>query len=132
MFLPNAVNVGFTLGVAFIIGAGQIPNALGLTGLPVHHELVQNLGESIMHIGNFEWFAATVFAISWFSLYNCQKRWPKVPWSILLSMVGIALGYALHHYPSYHQTSYLLLLTLFLLPNMTPIVIYHQMAVFII
>lgn len=102
MFLPNAVNVGFTLGVAFIIGAGQIPNAFGLTGLPLHHELIQNLGESVLHLTNFEWFSAIVFTVSWFSLYNCQKRWPRVPWSILLSMVGIALGYlsstgSIHH-----------------------------------
>lgn len=32
MFLPSGVNVGFTLGVAFIIGGGQLASALGLTG----------------------------------------------------------------------------------------------------
>jgi hypothetical protein len=36
MFLPSGVNVGFTLGVAFIIAGGQLASALGLAGT-YHH-----------------------------------------------------------------------------------------------
>ena len=51
MFLPSSVNVGFTLGVAFIIAGGQLANAFGLTGLPVHHEFRDNFLEAVAGLG---------------------------------------------------------------------------------
>ena len=34
IFIPRSIVHGFTLGVAFIIGLGQLDNVLGISGLP--------------------------------------------------------------------------------------------------
>lgn len=93
MFIPSGVNAGFTLGVAFIIAGGQLASAFGITGLPVHHEFVENFYEAITHIGQCDWHAALVFLVSWSCLFTAIKLRPKVPWGVPLAVIGILLGY---------------------------------------
>lgn len=51
VFVPGSAIHGFTLGVAFIIGLGQLNFALGITGLTAHEKFIDNLLElTLIHI----------------------------------------------------------------------------------
>lgn len=93
-FIPGAVMHGFTLGVAFIIALNQLNFALGLSGLPRHERFLSNLYESINNVDSANWFALVFFCVAFGLLYNLQKRFGKIPWSIVLAMVGILIGIA--------------------------------------
>jgi SulP family sulfate permease len=93
VFIPASALHGFTLGVALTIGLGQLNFALGLSGLPKHEHLAENVLESLRHLGSaspatfglFLFFLAGMFAFA---------RWaPKLPGAIVLAPVGIVLGF---------------------------------------
>lgn len=93
VFIPSSVVHGFTLGVAFIIGLGQLNFALGLKNLPAHEKLIENLGESFSHIGALQWATVALFAAGFVFLLVWRKFFPKVPGVIALAPMGILLGY---------------------------------------
>lgn len=93
VFIPSSVVHGFTLGVAFIIGLGQLNYALGLQGLTKHERFISNLYESAIHFGNVAWPTVAVFAIFLVSLLTLRRLLPRLPGAILLSPLGIVLGY---------------------------------------
>lgn len=93
MFLPSAVSHGFTLGVAFIIIGGQLGSMFALPPLPQHEYFFENMYEVATHLGAADWRAFAVFAISWITLFSLVKRWPKVPWSVMIATFGILFGY---------------------------------------
>lgn len=94
VFIPSSVIHGFTLSVAFIIGLGQINVALGLTGLPSHERLVQNVLESFKHIGSTDFPTFGLFAIGLALMFAMFKYAPKLPNSIIVAILGIIVGYA--------------------------------------
>ncbi|MEK7588401.1 MAG: SulP family inorganic anion transporter [Patescibacteria group bacterium] len=93
ILIPSSVIHGFTLGVAFIIGLGQLNFALGLEGLVKHESFLSNLFESIKHIGNTSFVSLIIFFIFLLGLLLFKKFTPKMPGAIILAPVGILLGY---------------------------------------
>jgi len=93
VFIPASALHGFTLGVAFIIGFGQFNYALGLTGLPGHDNFWSNLMESFKHVGSVAWPTFLVFLVFLIALFLLTKKFPKFPGIIVLTPVGMALGY---------------------------------------
>lgn len=93
IFVPSSVVHGFTLGVAFIIGLGQLNFALGLQGLASHEKLIENIQESVMHIDALQWSALTLFVVSIGFLFLWKKFYAAVPGVIVLAPAGIFLGY---------------------------------------
>jgi SulP family sulfate permease len=93
VFIPSSVVHGFTLGVAFIIGLGQLNFALGLKNLPTHEKLIENVMESLTHIGALQWGTVALFAIGFAFLYMWRKFFTKVPGVMVLAPIGILLGY---------------------------------------
>jgi len=93
VFIPSSVIHGFTLGVAFVIGFGQFNYAFGLRNLPKHERFVSNLYESFLHLSNSSYTAIIVFLIFLAALFILRKFLPKLPGAILLSPIGIILGY---------------------------------------
>lgn len=93
VFIPSSVVHGFTLGVAFIIGLGQLNFALGLKNLAVHEKLIENLMESIAHIGAVHWATVALFAIGFAFLFVWRKFFAKIPGVIVLAPIGILLGF---------------------------------------
>ena len=87
---------GFTLGVALIIIGGQLANGLGLRNLPVHSHFALNILEVATHAASTSLPALTLFALSWLSLYTLVCTFPRVPWSVVIAAIGIALGYLSH------------------------------------
>ncbi len=93
LFIPASVIHGFTLAVAFIIGLNQLNFALGLTGLKSHETFFENLIESLSHIGNASLFTFAIFLIFLALLFIIRKVLPKIPGAIILTPIGILLGY---------------------------------------
>lgn len=93
ILIPSSVIHGFTLGVAFIIGLGQLNFALGLQDLEKHENFLDNLLESLGHISETSSVAVVVFALFLAGLFVFKKVTPKLPGAILLAPLGILLGY---------------------------------------
>lgn len=93
IFIPSSVIHGFTLGVAFIIAFTQSNSALGLKGLPSHERFFDNVLESFAHLGVASWQAFALFTFFLVALFVLRKLVAKVPGAILLSPIGIVLGY---------------------------------------
>ena len=93
IFIPASVIHGFTLGVAFIIGLGQMNAALGLRGLPVHESFIGNIIESLSNIGHISLPAISIFTVFIIGLFLFKKFFPKLPGAIILAPIGVLLGY---------------------------------------
>ncbi len=93
VFVPSSVMHGFTLGVAFIIGFGQFNYAFGLHGLTKHEKFISNLSESFLHTNQTYLPSLLVFLAFFIALIILRKLLPRVPGAIVLSPIGILLGY---------------------------------------
>lgn len=93
ILIPSSVIHGFTLGVAVIIGASQLNAALGLSSLPAHESFFANTVESIRHAAEVSSSALAVFVTFFAGLLLFKKFAPRVPGAIILTPVGIGLGY---------------------------------------
>lgn len=93
ILIPSSVIHGFTLGVAFIIGLGQLNYMLGLKDLPQHESFAANTLESLQHIGSTSLVAFSVFFVFLVGLFLFKKFTPKLPGAIILAPIGIILGY---------------------------------------
>lgn len=93
ILIPSSVIHGFTLGVAFIIGLGQLNFAVGLKNLTQHESFAANILESIKHLGNGSLTTFGIFIIFLAGLLLFKKITLKLPGAIILAPVGIILGY---------------------------------------
>lgn len=96
VFIPSSVIHGFTLGIAFIIGLSQLNFALGLEGLPKHEKFIANVFETLCNIKAFSAPALTIFLFFLCALF-LLRRITAIPGAIILSPLGILLGYAATH-----------------------------------
>jgi len=94
IFVPSSVVHGFTLGVALTIGFGQLNFALGISGLPTHEHLIQNIFETLSHIGLTQWASLMTFAVGVAVMFGLLKWKPRLPNTVILAILGIGFGYA--------------------------------------
>lgn len=94
IFVPSSVVHGFTLGVAFTIGFGQLNFILGLSGLPTHAHLFENIFESLRHSNLLQWTSFLPFVVGLYIMFALLKLKPRWPNTIILAVLGIAFGYA--------------------------------------
>ncbi len=94
VFIPSSVVHGFTLGVAFIISLNQLNFILGLSGLAKHEKFIENVVESLRHIGSANLWSVGIFAVGIALLFGFLKYAPKVPGVITVAVLGILLGIA--------------------------------------
>ncbi len=73
-FMPYPVTVGFTSGVALIIAAGQIGDALGLEGGPVPVEFIGKLTAYAGNIGTLKPEAVGIFLLT----IAIVRLWPRI------------------------------------------------------
>lgn len=92
VFVPGGAIHGFTLGVAFIIGLNQLNFALGLSGLSAHEKFIENVIESVRHIGSASSANVGLFVVALVALFLFKKFLPKLPGAIFVAPIGIALG----------------------------------------
>jgi len=82
VLVPATVMHGFSLGVALIIGLGQLNFAFGLQNLPTFAHIPQ------IHLETFG-----VFAVFLVALFALVKWLPKIPAIIAVTPFGILLGF---------------------------------------
>jgi len=97
LFMPTAVFEGFTVGVALIIGLNQINFACGLTGLHKHGHFYMNVVESITHLHQLKWESVLVFAVEMPLLWFLMRKFPKIPWTVIIPVLSIPLGALSNH-----------------------------------
>lgn len=97
VFIPGSAVQGFTLGVAFTIAFNQFNFALGLTGLPKHDTFIQNLFESFRHVGALNPQILAMFIVFLGGMFLLLKFIPKIPGAIILSVIGVLIGYLAQH-----------------------------------
>lgn len=90
-FIPKTITVGFTLGIAVGIVAGQIKDFLGLKMGPVPAEFAEKLVAYAHHLGSISW---ATLAIGLLALL-IQIFWPKVSQKIPGSLVAIIVTTAI-------------------------------------
>ncbi len=93
VLIPNTVMIGFSLGVAFLIGLGQINSALRLEGLEKHSHFILNVLESIKHLNEASLASALVTLAFFAILFAFVKFIPKVPPVVAVTPFGILLGF---------------------------------------
>ncbi len=93
ILIPSSVIHGFTLGVAFIIGLGQLNFALGLQNLVKHEKFFDNIFESIKNISQISWLTFGIFLLFLIGLLLFKKFIKKMPGAIILAPLGILIGY---------------------------------------
>lgn len=94
IYIPGAVIHGFTLGVAFIIGLGQLNNAFALIPAHTHESLILNIIESIKVLPHAKTESIILFTLGIIFLISIKRKLPTVPGAIILSLIGIVIGYA--------------------------------------
>jgi len=94
VFIPGAVMHGFTLGVAFIITANQLNFLLGLPKLQRHPEFLANMSETFTNLGSASPTAIVFFLATFYALFNLVSRYGKIPWAVILAVIGIIIGFA--------------------------------------
>jgi sulfate permease, SulP family len=89
IFIPQAVIHGFTLGVAFIIGLGQLDNILGITNISKTDNFISNIFRILKNIHHTNWliFLAFIASISFILIWN--KKNPKIPGAGVIAFIGI-------------------------------------------
>jgi len=92
-FIPGGAIFGFTLGIAGIIAGTQINSALGLSELPQHESLLRNIAESLQNISQLDPASAITFFVFLALLFVLKKSFKKVPSIILITPIGILLGW---------------------------------------
>ncbi len=93
LFVPSSTIHGFTLGVAFIIALNQANFALGINGLEQHEKFIFNVIETASHINQTSFPSLTIFVLFLSGLFILLKYLPKIPGAIILTPIGILLGY---------------------------------------
>lgn len=94
IYIPGAVIHGFTLGVAFIIALGQFNNAFALKPAHIHENLLLNIIESIKVLPHADITSGVIFILGLSFLLVMKKRIPSLPGAILLTGIGIILGFS--------------------------------------
>jgi len=94
LYLPASVMEGFTLAIAFLIGLNQLNFIFGLD-IPKKEHFYENLGNSFVHIGDAVWEPLIFFLVFFPILLWCSMKYPRVPWIVIIAVIGIILGYTL-------------------------------------
>lgn len=92
--IPLSVLEGFSMGVAIVIGCGQLNNAFGLTITKRHQEFHENIWETIVHLDEIKLNEFLPFLFFFLSLMYLAKYKAGKPWIILIAVLGIIYGYA--------------------------------------
>lgn len=121
-----AVLEGFSIGVAIVIGGGQLNNALGLTKLKCsgpdqtdclekHPEFYNQMIETFKFIGHTDMLDFLPFLVMFSTLFFLNMLNPgvdengnpkaKKPWLVMIGAIGIVYGYLCQNFWPQYQPS---------------------------
>jgi SulP family sulfate permease len=90
-FIPYPVTVGFTSGIACIIGLGQVGDALGLEPAPVHADLLSRVPELLDQLGLVHAAAPAICAATVVLVLLSPRLLRGVPGPLVALLVTTAL-----------------------------------------
>lgn len=93
VLIPRSVMHGFSLGVALIIGFGQLAFALGLQNLPKHEHMLGTILEIFKHLGTTHLPTFLIFLAFLGILIFLARILPKIPGAVLVTPIGIVVGW---------------------------------------
>lgn len=93
-FIPSSVLHGFTLGIAIIIMLSQLNFALGLSGLPKHAHLFENIRETLHHLSSINIVTCSIFVGFLALLFIAGRTIKQLPPILLIAPLGILFGCA--------------------------------------
>merc|ERR1711935_490385 len=91
--MPTSVFEGFTVAVALIIGFKQMNSALGLHPHHKHGHFFPDVYESFAALDTAEWGPCVMFFLVVLLLFPLMKKFPSVPWMVLIPVVTILFGW---------------------------------------
>ncbi len=91
IFIPKSVVYGFMLGIALILGFGQINSALGISGLEKSEYIIINLWNTFSHISQAHWGIFISFCIGTVFIFLWNKKFPSIPGAVILTFFSIGL-----------------------------------------
>lgn len=97
IFIPGSALHGFILGVALIVILNQVSSALGIVVQGTFHNIVQQTTATLMNITQIHWPSFIIFVSFLAGLFFFKYFIPRLPGIIVLSPVGILLGYLASH-----------------------------------
>ena len=92
LLLPGGVMHGWTIGVAFTIAGNQLAAAFGVNNLTKHEQFFMNVFEVFAHLGQTQVGPFIVFLIAVTFIVSMGFLRPKIPWTIIVALIGILLG----------------------------------------
>lgn len=99
IFIPGSVVHGFTLGVAFIIGLGQINNIFGLHNMPKAEGPINGVALALERFAEVQWPIFVMFVLGVAFIFFWNKKVKKIPGAVVLAFAGIALSMYLAKHP---------------------------------
>jgi len=111
---PVPVNEGFTLGIALVMMIGQINNVFGIGPVKVKEYIKENneiekiisieeaenednllnkLIDHLGYLGEMKTSSFFIFLLFFISLYFLLKKYPTIPWMIIMAIVGVLFGF---------------------------------------
>jgi len=90
--IPAAGLEWFLFAVGLTILLSQLPNALGIV-VPVHDKIYLNIQEIFLHITQTQRIPCVTAVIGILIIFFLKKKAPKIPWAIIVSLLGIGLWY---------------------------------------
>jgi SulP family sulfate permease len=89
-FLSKPIVTGFVLGLTVLIVVGEIPNLLGI---PVPQgDVLTRIAALFSHVGDAQRVTALVSAVSLVVLFGGSRISRRVPWSLIVLVVGISVS----------------------------------------
>ena len=96
-YVSNSVVVGFTTAVTILIVVEQLRNVLGVTLAPgSSHRSYEILAATLGGIGQTNYYALTVAAVTFVSILACQRASRRIPGPLVSIVLASALVYLLH------------------------------------
>jgi SulP family sulfate permease len=92
VLIPSSVENGFTLGVAITLTLSQLNFALGLPYVHPKESFIETVWENLRLYEQANLYACLMFACTFVILFLLAYKWPKIPWVILFTIIGIVIG----------------------------------------
>jgi sulfate permease, SulP family len=88
------VLTGFVFGLGWFIAVGQLPKLVGMH--KPSGDTVKILFDTVIHIGDWNWYAVGVGGVALAALFAMSRFVPKVPAAIVVTILGIIAVQAFH------------------------------------
>jgi sulfate permease, SulP family len=95
-YIPRPVTIGFTNGIALLIGSTQIKDFLGLTTPPVPSEFLARIRMLVHYIGTTRWQTIAVAVTSLAIILLWPRLTKRVPGSIIALLLSTAAVAGFH------------------------------------